>query len=340
MLFISNLIRGQDDVDNEWIMQSGITKYIPVDQKWIELCKTDEGKKMILESLDPVSKFDLKLQYRGIRMQDSLQALATGKEFLTDEYKSIDQFYLEHAEAVYCTAQPGGQHYTYENPNKKIFKIDNTFYCVSANTGGGNENDCNVVMPLLLPEGWQVCKFFYDGKTKRHGKFRFEPIFRKDDSQNPPRVLGHTLFITGHGDRGNVSSAYIKNIKVYAIKSNLQNDERIKCDCDMPVPLTAPAPIPQQPTSKPDNAPAKISYGIMDKSADGHSAFFVIRNEGGKTGIVRFKIVYRDKYSGQWKRYEEGDIAINPNEVISKQMTIFDANDWKFEYDGIVDMNK
>lgn len=102
----------------------------------------------------------------------------------------------------------------------------------------------------------------------------------------------------------------------------------------MPLPETPTLPAPTTPEKK--ATPANISYAIMNKSSDGHSAFFVIRNEGGTTGKLQFKIIYQDKYTRQWKRYEEGEIAINPNEIISRQMTIFDAMDWKFAYDRIV----
>ncbi|MBE9584027.1 hypothetical protein IM792_06160 [Mucilaginibacter sp. JRF] len=317
--------KAQDD----WLMKTAITDSVPVPQEWKVLCKTDSGRRMIMESLPIVTKHDIKFQWLGIKMQDSLRSVSVGEVFDNAKYKpTLEEFYMKTIEGG-CTIRPGGETIKIIDPNKMIFYHSGTLWCSSRNSGGDTKYDCNEKIPLMLPEGWQVCKLFFEQKIVRHGRFRFEPIFKQYDSQVPARIIGHNLYLTGHGDVGNPSSVYISNIKVYAIKSNLDNKFREECGCDMPLPITQSVSNPK-PVETAVTQTAKISSAIIN--IKGNRADFVYRNEGGKSGVLCYKIIWYDTDIRDWKRDREGCVEILPNTAFIIGLHHWTASDYKFEY--------
>jgi hypothetical protein len=237
--------------DQEWHMMRYVTDSIPVPTKLVELCKTLEGREVIIAGMDSFSRRDIRLQWESISEDSTYKT-------------SFHEFLMEKAELM-CTPHSGGQIVFISDPNKMTFYNPNKFWCTSANEGGSHTYDCNEKYELILPSGWQVCKLLYDKTYRRHGKHKFIPMFIPNDTQSPPRYNGHFLHLTGHGDVGNVSKIEISNIKVLAILAKLGNDFRIACGCEMPYPE-----IPHRAASKPHVSQPKAQ--IINKGV-GNGAF-------------------------------------------------------------------
>lgn len=316
LLLQSNLASAQILI--EPIMKSVVTDSIPVPKKWKDLCETEEGRKSILASLDTLELKDLRFQWEGIKSSDTSYSV------------TLDEFLMQNIE-MRCTPLPGGQIMLISDTTRANFIFKDEFWCESRNTGGSHEYDCNEKYQLVLPVGWQVCKLTYDESHKRHGKYKFEPIFYKHDNQSPPRVVGYTLYLTGHGDVGNPSKIRISNIRIFAIRDYYGNNERLKCDCQMPtpeIPVQKPSPNNSQPTVN-LKSPANITWQITNKRTN--AADFIIQNTGGSPGRLYFRILVQDGDDGQWDRYEEGYIDLPPNSIFNKGLHKWRALDWKMD---------
>jgi hypothetical protein len=302
-----------------WHLIKVLTDSIPVPKQIVDLCKTKEGREAILASMDTFSLKDIRLQWIAIKEND------------TNFKTTLKEYFLNQVDKM-CTPTPGGQTGYIFDPNKMTFDFSSPVWCESRNTGGSHKYDCNEKIPITLPPGWQVCKVLYEKTHRRHGRHKFIPKFIPNDDQNPPRYNGYTLHLTGHGDVGNPSKIKISNIKILAIRDNLDNSFRKSCDCEMPsIEANKPTPpiikpsTPSSPTSPPN-----ISCDIIRRREN--AADFVIVNSGGSRGRLSYRIDVLDGDDDTWERYEEGYIDLNPNSDATLGLHKWRAKNWKIIY--------
>jgi hypothetical protein len=212
-----NVSKGQATAEPVWIKV--VTDSIPVAKQYVELCKTDEGRKAILASMDSIALRDIRWQWQGIKDQDST-------------YKETYYDYLMKRVSQVCTPIPGGQVYSVSDPDRRYFLLNEKYWCESRNTGGSHEYDCNEKLGFALPKGWQICKLMFSASKVRHGDYSIRPVNIIQGAEYPSKYAGIEFHLTGHGDVGNPSRITINNIKVYAISDRFNNEERKKCGCD------------------------------------------------------------------------------------------------------------
>lgn len=306
--------------------ESWFVSNIPVPENLKTLCETDSGRLKIIQNLDSLTLMDLKYQWMGAKLQNEVVP-DSFSVFMQQEIQKrcgTQSGYLFNIQPpynyFYYTGAPGQQ---------------KSIYCWNA-SDGGHEEDCNLVAVLELPKGWQACRLLYDIRQRRHGRLEVTPtLWLKNDNQSPPRFRGYQLRITGHGDRENISYVYLTNVRILAFKDNLDNSERIRCNCDLPSPPTKT--IPAQPNNT-SVQPAIMNGFVANKA--GKKADLFINNTGGSKGRMLYRIDYIDGDNGQQKIYTEGYADLMPNATYHEELFRPWANDWKVIYMKQVDIPK
>lgn len=295
---------------------------LPVAPTLVELCKTDSGRMKIIEKLDTLTRYDLFLAWGG----DTVNRFSNSPAF--------EEYLLTEWADGQC-----GETFGYVFPIKPEYSFyyftgfpgqPKSIYCISANSGGGHEDDCHLEYFLKLEPGWQACKLLYDKRQRRHGKLTIEPTFwTEDDIISPPRFAGYKIKIEGHGDEMNSSYVYLSNVRILALRDDMMNDQRERYGCEMPrrvVPPRAPA------TSPTVSSPPKWYVALENKRDGGQKADFIMYNYGGSKGRMYYRVDVYDGDERKWEKFQEGYADVEKNTRYTQQLHKWGAKDYQIVY--------
>lgn len=273
-------------------------------------CATPDGRKLIKESWDAATLYDLKIQAESL-----------DRDFVEYLDERVEQF---------CKPQGGWTFAWNPDPDQVTFNWTGSDRPELFWSSYGE--DLNESGEFKLPEGWQVCRFTYNAgyKRKHHVRFDIQPAFWwEGDDENPDRFRGYKFTINLHGDPGNPTNLILRNVQMVAIKSSFTNDERFRRGCDMPDRNTGPAksPTPKQNPQTP-LGPANIRATLFE---NGEVAELIIRNSGASSGRFTYLVRVLDGDDGKWDVAGEGYLVVPAGDELRIPFHKWRARDWELQ---------